>query len=114
MDPARDELLARSRLAGDEHGAVGRRDLIDGLDDRRERGRAEERIVAVVARGGLLPEVGALQLSPTEGGRDHPMLHLLDDQGGEIAEDLRFAGGEAPRPGVLDADGADVVSGAGP
>jgi hypothetical protein len=50
VDRARDDLLAGAALAGDEHGCIGDRDLIDQRIDLMHRGRRADHVAAAARR----------------------------------------------------------------
>jgi hypothetical protein len=74
-----DQLLARPRLAGDEHTRARRRDLGDGLEHVLHRRRAADDVVEAVFLGQARPEEARLGAEPT--GR-----HLALDHDGQLAD----------------------------
>ena len=106
MQGAGEELLAGAALAGQEHGALGRRDALEsadrggeprvGTDDRRRSGRLKDRRHALfVDQAGdeseealevdrLLEEVGRAELHRRHGGRDRAEAGEHDDRRGRL------------------------------
>src|SRR6267378_1045896 len=82
VDGARDQLLASARLAGDQHGGVGRRHALDVTHDL-EQGRARAYHLAEVVLGSdRLLQIGVLALQPRLQHRDLLVrLHVLDGHG---------------------------------
>ncbi len=109
VDGVRDQLLAGARLAAQQHGRVGARDLRDLLVDLPHRAAGADQVREVVALLQLLPQVGVLVDEALLVGLDqavHP--HRLRDHRADHAEELDGAvvvavGLEAQ----VDADGAD-------
>src|SRR5229473_3650709 len=81
VNGAGDQLLARSRLTGDEHCGIGGGDLLHLTQEGPQRRAASDDLVEVVLAMYLLTEIGALTL---EGGLERRDLlvsfHVLDSQ----------------------------------
>ena len=94
MDSARNQLLARAGLAGDEHGRVRGRDLLELAKQRQERWAVADQLGKVVLAVDLFLEIDALAL---EAGLERcdllVGLHVFDGQR-DLVRDL------AEEPGV--------------
>ena len=91
MDGAGDQLLAGARLAGDEHGGVGRRHAADLVEHGEQRGGSTDDLLEVVDRLDLFLQVEVLLL---EAGA----LGLGGDAVGDVDPDRVDCGNPAVSP----------------
>ena len=64
VDAARNQLLAGARFTHDQHGGVGRRDLLDLVEHGREGGALAHQILESLLRLDLLVQHNVLGLEP--------------------------------------------------
>ena len=92
VDRVRDQLLAGARLAADQHGGVGARDLRDLIEHAAHRAAGADQVGEVVLRLQLLAQVRVLVDQPLALGLDEALQpHRLADHRGDDAEELRGA-----------------------
>jgi len=82
VDGARDQLLAGARLAGDQHGGVGRRHALDVAQDLQQGRARADHLDDVVLGPDLLLQIDVLALEPRLQRRDLLVgFHVLDGHG---------------------------------
>ena len=102
VDGTGDQLLARSRLTGDEHGGIGGRHLLHLTEESSQRRAASDDLVGVVLAMYLLTEIDALTFEDGLERRDLLMLPLLQRvRVGTVASSRRHAD-DAPAPVAME------------
>ena len=113
MDGLRDQLLAGARLAADEHGRVGPRDLRDLLVDQPHRTARAEDVREIVALAQLALEVRVFLAQPLALGVDDALnadrlRHQRRDDAKELHRAVEIALGFETEVGAERADGLPV------